>query len=425
MAVFIEVTTDAFRDTFAATTAGKRNANGQRSANGRAGAASVRRPLRGIEIKEDTYAIIRVIQSNGKEIPLLDSGSPGGQTTGYSNFILQQVSEARMEKHQIVETFGDAYIFFFGESPRFLDVVSLLINTNDFNWEAEWWANYDNNFRGTKSVENGARTYLFYDDTIVEGYMLQAQAAKVAEQPNMLQLTFRLFLTNYSNVTAVGDTNFPIRSIVNLPSGVSLTDALNGEQIDSLVQQGTGFSANRNIVRELPIRSAISDNRDEWTSDLAATGTTSDGDSGTSDVDDLHQSAMDMLSDHGVGEGGADLMGEMGLGVKFKVGVSIGFSAKASASASFGASAGASFGFSAKSTFGVKASASLSFGASVGAGASYGGGVGAGASTYVGGRPSAFALTSAEGTLDRTGQARASASASVGFSAKASAGFSF
>jgi hypothetical protein len=74
----------------------------------------VRRPLRGVEIKDDTYAIIKVIRSDGKEVPLVDSGSkvtanslgirgaveelrevpPEGSTFNYSNFIAQQVIDA-------------------------------------------------------------------------------------------------------------------------------------------------------------------------------------------------------------------------------------------------------------------------------------------------------------------------------------------
>lgn len=409
MAVFIELTTDAFRDQFATTVAGKRNARQQKSPYGRAGAISVRRPLRGIEIKEDTYAILRVIQANGYEIPLVDAGAINGQTAGWSNFLLQSVQEVRMEKHQIVETFGEPYIYFFGESPRFLDVSCILINSLDFNWEAEWWFNYENYLRGTKSVELGARTYMFYDDNIVEGYMLQAQAMKVAQTPLEVQLTYRLFLTNYQNISFVGDTNFPIRSIVNLPSNITLTDSLNGEQIDALAASGGGiagqqingqFVSNAAIQRDLPIRGQISDNRDEWTSEVPPTGTDPWADEDFAEVDDLQQAALDELAAHGVEEGGPDVMNELGLGMKRSPGgIGVGFGAGASASASFNASV--------SSGFDASASASAS--------ASFGGGVGAGATTFVGGRPSAFAMTSVRGTLDPSGQVTAVASASAGF----------
>jgi hypothetical protein len=133
-----------------------------------------------------------------------------------------------MEKSQIVETFGDSYIFFFGEAPRFLDVQAVLINSFDFNWEAEFWENYDQYMRGTKAVEQGARSYLFYDDNVVEGYILQAEASKDSQNPLMVNMTFRMFVTNYTNVSLLnGSANpaYPIRPSVNLPPGVSLTGA--------------------------------------------------------------------------------------------------------------------------------------------------------------------------------------------------------
>jgi hypothetical protein len=209
MAVFVELTTDAFANTFNKTRDIARMSR-------RAGTNNARRPLRGLEIKDDTYAILRVVRADGSFVPLLDSGSEDGTTRDLTNFILQSVSEARMEKHQIVETFGEPYIFFFGESPRFLDIEAILVDSLDFNWYAEFWENYNRYLRGTRSVEMGARTYLFYDDNVVEGYMLMAQARKVSDQPLQARLTFRLFLTNYSNVTiADGDsanTNFPTRA---------------------------------------------------------------------------------------------------------------------------------------------------------------------------------------------------------------------
>lgn len=224
MAVFIELTTDPFEENRRNQTSIQRGGEDSTTTGGR---RIARRPLRGLEIKEDRVAAIKVVQSDGTEIPLVDAGSPygDGQTSsGYTNFVLQSVNEARMEKHQIVETFGESYIFFFGEAPRFLDVQMIVINSHDFNWEAEWWENYERYFRGTRLVEMGARLYMFYDDNVVEGYMLNSTGAKVSDQPFIVQMNFRLFLTGYRNITFVGDPQFPIRSSVVLPAGINLTD---------------------------------------------------------------------------------------------------------------------------------------------------------------------------------------------------------
>lgn len=240
MAVFIELVTEPFTKVF-------QSAKGDGLRTRGAGASSVRRPLRGLEVKDDTYAVIKVIQADGTPIPLIDSGHEDGLNDSFSNFILQSVREARMEKHQLVETFGDSYIFFFGESPRFLDFTAVLLNSHDFNWEAEFWENYEQFFRGSKLTELGARIYMFYDDNVVEGYMLMAQAQKVETTPLWVQLNFRLFLTAYTNISFVGSEAFPVRSTVDLPPGVDLEDP---HSFTTLLLNSQVESANRGFAEQ-------------------------------------------------------------------------------------------------------------------------------------------------------------------------------
>lgn len=221
-----------------------------------------------MEVKEDTYATLKVIRADGSDVPFVDSSSATGQSTSYSNFILQSVQETRMEKHQIVETFGDAYIYFFGESPRFIDVQAVLINSFDFNWQAEWWENWNNVLRGSKSVENGARAYLFYDDNVVEGHMLMASAVQLSTEPFQVQLTWRMFVTSYRNVSFVGDPNYPVHDSVNLPPDVSLTSANAFDQLVDLYQSEArnqaenaawGDEVSRNATGEFGTRGRLAD----------------------------------------------------------------------------------------------------------------------------------------------------------------------
>jgi len=226
VATFIEIQTDAF-------------AANMEIAKTLVSYEGVRRPLRGIEIKEDTYSVIKVLKANGDAIPLTDSGgmrlpqsgtktsaggkskppankSAGASTYNYSNYIIQRIDESRQEKSQILETFGDAYIFFFGERPRLLNVSGLLMNTADFNWRTEFWYNYETVLRGTKLVEQNARIYLFYDDIVVEGYMLGASARDDADMPYHIPFNFSLFVTNHMYLSTIGDDNYPITHAVNL-----------------------------------------------------------------------------------------------------------------------------------------------------------------------------------------------------------------
>ena len=322
MAVFYELTTDVFKDRF--------DRIGPTSPYAaRAGAASARRPLRGLEVKEDTFAVLKVIDLLGREIKLYDSSTATGKGSANTNFILQAVHEARAEKFQIVETFGDPYIFFFGEAPRFLECASVLINSQDFNWKAEFWANYDQYLRGSKCAELGARIYMLYDDVIVEGYMLNASASDDAQNPMMVQMQFKLFLTNYRNISMVGDPNFPIRLGVDIdtaqgkpfqtlrsssdPSQVydpnSPTWDLPGTNLVNDFGQQATYDPDTNTWSTEPLRSLIIDNVDEWTGQqtLELPG------GNDTEVDDLIQEAVKEAAKNAANMNNVDSITDSGL----------------------------------------------------------------------------------------------------------------
>lgn len=180
----------------------------------------IRRPVRGTVMKEDSFATLRVVAGSGKTVPLIDAGSrrkgsdnqpfeiEGKRATDiYSNFFIQQVQEERAEKQQILETFGEPFIFFFGERARIISFSGILLNTFDFNWEAEWWYNYEKYIRGTRCVENDARIFLSYDETLVTGYILAAAATKNSQEPRHLNFQFQVFVTGQSNFSRIGNPN--------------------------------------------------------------------------------------------------------------------------------------------------------------------------------------------------------------------------
>jgi hypothetical protein len=371
MAVFVELVSDAFEENLSKLSTDKSLAG----AAARAGSRIARRPTRGLEIKEDTYAAIKVILADGTELPLVDSSQRGGLTSdGYTNFLLQSVTEARMEKHQIVETFGAAYIFFFGENPRFLDVQAIIINSNDFNWEAEWWENYDQNFRGTKCVEKGGRLYLFYDDNIVEGYMVMSQATKMAEPtPHLIQMSFRLFLTNYRNISFIGSPEYPTHEgavildssdVPNNLLGPSRDDATQAASTDrqstanaalnagslsaaprladlirdasraGAIQAGQTagiLSALAGSGRSVPFRGLIADNLDEYvgmppTQTFQGPVSTTGGQlagvppaaQSRLETDDLHQTAISQLNTRGADVDNPQALTDMGMMPNFE-----------------------------------------------------------------------------------------------------------
>lgn len=260
MSTFLELRTDAFAD------------NNNTSVASGSPYPAIRRPLRGIEIKDDRYATIMIKQANGMPIPLTDAGSRAGANAGqsttaaggvaatkpapntastniYSNFIIESIEDVRQEKSQIMETFGEPYIFFFGERPRMLNVSGLLFNTLDFNWRKEFWKNYESRLRGTKLVEQNARMYLHWDDIVVEGYPLGAQASETADMPYVVKFAFSLFITNHTYLNDIESTAYPKRAgyyendwAQQSASDPSFADTLlNGQASAAGVSQLTGI----------------------------------------------------------------------------------------------------------------------------------------------------------------------------------------
>jgi len=173
--------------------------------------AWVRRPQRGIQLKvtpaEERFATMSVVDSRDRKKLIInesfqteaDAIAPAAQYTRTSNFLLQSVNETRAEKAQVVQTFDNAYIFFYGEQPRTLTISGILLNTEDFAWRYEWWENYNRYFRGTALVRAGYRLRLRWDDVTVEGYVLTSSCSEQTEAPYHINLQFQLFLTSYSS----------------------------------------------------------------------------------------------------------------------------------------------------------------------------------------------------------------------------------
>lgn len=197
-----------------------RNANAKAEADAKIAPKGRRRPTRGTQLHRDTIATLEVITGGGRKMNLFDGGGSTevqaeegtagrinvGVSQTYSNFMLQSISEERMEKQQILETFGEPYIFFFGERPRVMSFQGVLLNTYDFNWEAEWWANYDTILRGTRCVENDARIYLTFDQTVVSGYVLSTSSQKSSTERNHVPFNFQLYVTSWASLTSIGAT---------------------------------------------------------------------------------------------------------------------------------------------------------------------------------------------------------------------------
>ena len=191
--------------------------NRQRSGAGQ-DQVSVRRPLRGLQLKKETYATLSVDGVAG--VPDIYNSSLAAETGGSftSNFLLQSLSESRVEKFQAITTFGAPYGFFFGEQPRMVQCQAVLLNSADFQWSIEWWQNYETFLRGTQLTNRGLRAYLTYDDSIIEGYLTQASTSVSAQMQQQVNLTFTMWVTNQIILVDPGGKQVDSRHAASAPS---------------------------------------------------------------------------------------------------------------------------------------------------------------------------------------------------------------
>lgn len=155
---------------------------------------------RQIETKADQEAVIRLVTRNtnfrstgGREdkkavSPLVNVIPP------YTKFFLEGVTEDRMEKSQIVETFGDFIVFFFGRRPEVSNFSGRLLNTKNHDWKNDFVEVYENFLRGTKAVENNSTVFIQYDDVIAEGFLMNCHLEYHGITNNECPFTFSMLI---------------------------------------------------------------------------------------------------------------------------------------------------------------------------------------------------------------------------------------
>lgn len=257
MATFYQMTPDAFNSGFqglTATASAQNAASGQPNSLLRGRYDNVRRPVRGFQMKDDTYATLQVRTADGRNIPLIDAGgnvqtaddSNSSYSYQYSNFLIQSIQVQFVEKKQIVETFGEPYIFFFGQHPVMVQVSGVLLNTEDFNWRAEFIENYNKYLRGTSCVQNKTRVYLSWDTIVTEGYILECATSETSPERNWVSFNFNMFLTNYADVSPIGLSEFPRPAEFQLDPTSFDTSGF-----------GTGFGVSRDLAQQRLLNAAV------------------------------------------------------------------------------------------------------------------------------------------------------------------------
>jgi len=137
----------------------------------------------------------------------------------FDKFSLQGIAESDSERYQLHETFEDNVLFLFGRRPRIWTMQGIVLNGRrapdfkdikgvgpespeareerllyDQDWANRLLMDWDLYYRGSKAVEARARTYLAYDDTVIEATLLELVVSRNAQMPTAANasLTFAL-----------------------------------------------------------------------------------------------------------------------------------------------------------------------------------------------------------------------------------------
>lgn len=112
---------------------------------------------------------------------------------GTNKFFLQSITENKQERAQILETFGDSVILFFGERTRVYTLNGTILDANQkyfgqvdevvFNWAAAFRLFYDEHLRGTMLAKSGKIAVLSVNGQVYIGYPLSLSMVTDSRNP--------------------------------------------------------------------------------------------------------------------------------------------------------------------------------------------------------------------------------------------------
>lgn len=130
----------------------------------------------------------------------------------YTKFIIDSVQEAHAERSQIVETFGDFYVFMFGERPPVYNFSGTLVNAKNASWVEDFMFMYESYLRGTRCVEENAVLILTYGGRQIEGLLLNVSTQTVATIEGAVPFQFSVVVFDRKTYNFSDDLGFFVSS---------------------------------------------------------------------------------------------------------------------------------------------------------------------------------------------------------------------
>lgn len=188
-----------------------------------------------------------------------------------NKFLLQSVTKPRMERFQIIETFREARLFFFGERTKVYSIIGQVLEAIDsqaaegdtitrdqYRWSTSLQTLYDTALRGSQLANAGNIATLTFEKVLLTGYPLQLQITRSVDSPYLaqFQMTWAIwdeqFLDNYSGRQYELNTSEIVRNLQK-----QLTDLI--DKIDTLGSladhyEGSHTSEDYTLTYDIPLQ---------------------------------------------------------------------------------------------------------------------------------------------------------------------------
>jgi hypothetical protein len=141
-----------------------------------------------------------------------------GQFFKFADFIITDVSISSREKMQVVNTFSDPVVFFYGSMPEFASFQGMLLNSNIYDlpgqsaytrtqgsntsnvagqhpiWKWRFIQNYEERFKASASLQRGHSIFIVYDDVCLECRITGFNFSQNAANDKLVPFNFSVFI---------------------------------------------------------------------------------------------------------------------------------------------------------------------------------------------------------------------------------------
>ena len=169
--------------------------------------------------QDKTSAVLLVLDEQFN--PTSTAALTGGVAAYSNRFYLTTMVEARKERLQILETFGDAAIFFFDERTKIYNFAGQLLETktdflfgsNFYLWGSAFHELYESIARGTELVKNNRIAVLVIDNYLLYGWPINLDMQRDSMN-TAKQFSFSMIIREHKLITSKLEDLYTIQQFV-------------------------------------------------------------------------------------------------------------------------------------------------------------------------------------------------------------------